>query len=105
MSLETRLTEALAAADKSGAGEDVGLLKARLADVESRLMASSQSTMEQQSLRSRVVTLEALLHEAAKSRDEAAVLRSKVAELDGRLGQAMKSMAESRARKPESEAV
>ncbi len=105
VSLETRLTEALAAADKSGAGEDVGLLKARLADVEARLLASSQSTMEQQSLRSRVVTLEALLHEAAKSRDEAAVLRSKVAELDGRLGQAMKSMAESRARKPESEAV
>ncbi len=105
VSLETRLSEALAAADKSGTGEDVGLLKARLADVEQRLMASSQSTMEQQSLRSRVVSLEALLHEAAKSRDEAAVLRSKVAELDGRLGQAMKTMAESRARKPESEAV
>ncbi len=105
VSLETRLAEALATSERSGAGEDVGLLKARLADVESRLMTSSQSSMEYASLRSRVVTLEALLHEAAKSRDEAAVLRSKVAELDGRLGQAMKAMAESRTRNPESEAV
>jgi DNA repair exonuclease SbcCD ATPase subunit len=105
LSLETRLAEALAVAERSGEGEDVGLLKARLADVEARLMRSSQSSMEFESLRSRVVTLEGLLHEAAKSRDEAAVLRSKVAELDGRLGQAMKAMAETRPRKPESEVV
>jgi hypothetical protein len=100
-----RLQEAHAAAERAGAGEDVGLLKARLADVESRLMATSQSSMEHDALRNRVVSLEALLHEAAKSRDEAAVLRSKVAELDGRLGTAMKAMAEARTRKPENEPV
>ena len=76
-------------------------LKARLADVESRLMSSSQSSMEFESLRSRVMTLESLLHEAAKSRDEAAILRSKVAELDGRLGQAMKAVADSRSKESE----
>lgn len=91
-SLEARL-----AAHGDGMGsEDVSLLKARLADVESRLMSSSQSSVEFESLRNRVMTLEALLHEAAKSRDEAAILRSKVAELDGRLGQALKVAAELR---------
>jgi hypothetical protein len=87
--------------DRAGAGEDVGLLKARLADVETRLMSSSQASMEFESLRSRVMSLEALLHEAAKSRDEAAILRSKVAELDGRLGQAMKAVADNRPRESE----
>ena len=81
----------------STTGEDVALLKARLADVETRLMASSSSSSEFEALRSRVMTLEALLHEAAKSRDEAAILRSKVAELDGRLGQAMKAAGRTRA--------
>ncbi len=104
-SLESRLA---AAEERGGAavgGEDVALLKARLADVEARLMSSSSTSMEFESLRSRVMTLEALLHEAAKSRDEAAILRSKVAELDGRLGQAMKAVAETRTRSPESEKV
>jgi chromosome segregation ATPase len=96
----------LASAEGSGtSGEDVGLLKARLADVEARLMTSSGASMEFESLRNRVMTLEALLHEAAKSRDEAAILRSKVAELDGRLGQAMKAAAETRPRAAESEKV
>jgi predicted nucleic acid-binding Zn-ribbon protein len=96
----------LASAESSSAsGEDVSLLKARLADVEARLMTSSGASMEFESLRSRVMSLEALLHEAAKSRDEAAILRSKVAELDGRLGQAMKAAAESRPRTAESETV
>lgn len=106
VNLESRLAEAHAAAERGtgvSGGEDVALLKARLADVEGRLMSSSQSSLESDSLRNRVITLEALLHEAAKSRDEAAVLRSKVAELDGRLGQAMKTMAETRPRKAESE--
>jgi predicted nucleic acid-binding Zn-ribbon protein len=94
----------LASADGSAAsGEDVSLLKARLADVEARLMTSSGASMEFESLRNRVMSLEALLHEAAKSRDEAAILRSKVAELDGRLGQAMKAAAETRPRAAESE--
>ena len=105
VSLEARLADANAVAARGSANEDVGLLKARLADVESRLMSSSQSSMEHDNLRNRVITLEALLHEAAKSRDEAAVLRSKVAELDGRLGQAMKSIAETKPRKIESEGV
>ena len=86
-------------------GEDVSLLKARLADVEARLLAASQSSQEHNSLRHRIVTLEALLYEAAKSRDEAAVLRGKVAELDGRLGQAMKAAAEAKARAVPNEAV
>lgn len=103
--MEARLAEATASTSKSVGGEDVELLKARLADVESRLMSSAQSSMEFNSLRNRVVSLEALLHEAAKSRDEAAVLRSKVAELDGRLGQAMKAAAEAKARGTENEAV
>lgn len=106
INLESRLAEAHAAAERGtglGGGDDVALLKARLADVEGRLMSSSQSSLESDKLRNRVVSLEALLHEASKSRDEAAVLRSKVAELDGRLGQAMKAMAETRPRKPESE--
>ena len=98
------LESKLAAAEGSGAsGEDVSLLKARLADVESRLMTSSGASMEFESLRNRVMSLEALLHEAAKSRDEAAILRSKVAELDGRLGQAMKAAADTRSRTAESE--
>lgn len=104
VSLESRL-QAAEAGERGGAGEDVALLKARLADVEARLMSSSSTSMEFESLRSRVMTLEALLHEAAKSRDEAAILRSKVAELDGRLGQAMKAVAETRSRSPESEKV
>lgn len=90
-SLEARLQATENDRGPGATGEDVQLLKARLADVEARLMASSSSSMEFESLRSRVMTLEALLHEAAKSRDEAAILRSKVAELDGRLGQAMKA--------------
>lgn len=94
-SLEARLA-AQSSEDRASSGEDVGLLKARLADVETRLMSSSQSSVEFESLRNRVMSLEALLHEAAKSRDEAAILRSKVAELDGRLGQALKSAAEMR---------
>jgi chromosome segregation ATPase len=94
-SLEARLQAALGEAQSTG-GEDVALLKARLADVEARLMSSSQSPVEFESLRNRVMTLEALLHEAAKSRDEAAILRSKVAELDGLLGQALKVAAEIR---------
>lgn len=94
-SLEARLHSAQVEAIGVG-GEDVALLKARLADVEARLMSSSQSPVEFESLRNRVMTLEALLHEAAKSRDEAAILRSKVAELDGRLGQALKIAAEIR---------
>ena len=101
--LETRLADA--DADRGASGEDVSLLKARLADVEARLMVSSGASMEFESLRNRVMTLESLLHEAAKSRDEAAILRSKVAELDGRLGQAMKAVAETRARTAESEKV
>lgn len=100
------LESKLASAESSGAsGEDVNLLKARLADVEARLMTSSGASMEFESLRSRVMSLEALLHEAAKSRDEAAILRSKVAELDGRLGQAMKAAADARPRAAESEKV
>lgn len=93
-SLEARL--AAHTDDRATSSEDVSLLKARLADVEARLMSGSQSSVEFDSLRNRVMTLEALLHEAAKSRDEAAILRSKVAELDGRLGQALKSAAETR---------
>jgi len=104
-SLESRLAAAEERGGAAHGGEDVALLKARLADVEARLMSSSSTSMEFESLRSRVMTLEALLHEAAKSRDEAAILRSKVAELDGRLGQAMKAVAETRARTPESEKV
>jgi chromosome segregation ATPase len=93
-SLEARL--AAHTDDRATGSEDVSLLKARLADVEARLMSGSQSSVEFDSLRNRVMTLEALLHEAAKSRDEAAILRSKVAELDGRLGQALKAAAEIR---------
>jgi chromosome segregation ATPase len=93
-SLEARL--AAHTDDRATGSEDVSLLKARLADVEARLMSGSQSSVEFDSLRNRVMTLEALLHEAAKSRDEAAILRSKVAELDGRLGQALKAAAETR---------
>lgn len=93
-SLEARL--AAHTDDRATSSEDVSLLKARLADVEARLMSGSQSSVEFDSLRNRVMTLEALLHEAAKSRDEAAILRSKVAELDGRLGQALKAAAEIR---------
>lgn len=93
-SLEARL--AAHTDDRATGSEDVSLLKARLADVEARLMSGSQSSVEFDSLRNRVMTLEALLHEAAKSRDEAAILRSKVAELDGRLGQALKAAAEMR---------
>lgn len=104
-SLEERLANAAASASKSEGGEDVSLLKARLADMEARVMANSQSSLELNSMRSRIFTLEAMLHEAAKSRDEATVLRSKVAELDGRLGQAMKSAAEARARIAETPAV
>jgi len=96
-SLEARLDAAETGRGAAQTDEDVQLLKARLADVESRLMASSSSPVEFESLRNRVMTLEALLHEAAKSRDEAAILRSKVAELDGRLGQAMKDAARARA--------
>ncbi|MEQ1756001.1 MAG: hypothetical protein ABL973_17900 [Micropepsaceae bacterium] len=103
--LDARLAEATTQGNRPIAGEDVDLLKARLADVESRLLSSAQSSMEFNSLRNRVVSLEALLHEAAKSRDEAAVLRSKVAELDGRLGQAMKAAAEAKSRGTENEAV
>jgi chromosome segregation ATPase len=105
-SLETRLATAHSTLEqRSGvAGEDVGLLKARLADLEARVMATSSSSAEFESLRSRVMTLEALLHEAAKSRDEAAILRTKVAELDGRLGQAMKAVADGRSSR-ESEKV
>ncbi len=93
-SLEARLSAHTD--DRSTGSEDVSLLKARLADVEQRLMSGSQSSVEFDSLRNRVMTLEALLHEAAKSRDEAAILRSKVAELDGRLGSALKAAAETR---------
>ena len=101
-SLESRLATAQNMIDqRTGSGEDVGLLKARLADLEARVMSSSQPSVEFESLRSRVMTLEALLHEAAKSRDEAAILRTKVAELDGRLGQAMKAVADSRPRESE----
>ncbi len=100
------LENKLASAESSGgSGEDVSLLKARLADVEARLMTSSGASMEFESLRSRVMSLEALLHEAAKSRDEAAILRSKVAELDGRLGQAMKAAIDTRPKAAESEKV
>ncbi len=88
--LEGRLAATQTAAESTVGGEDVSLLKARLADVEARLSSGSAS-VEFESLRNRVMTLEALLHEAAKSRDEAAILRSKVAELDGRLGQALKA--------------
>lgn len=103
--LEARLSEALQAARRPEPSEDVGLLKARLADVEARLMAQNQSSAEVSNLHNRVAALEAMLHEAAKSRDEAAVLRAKVAELDGRLGLAMKAAAEARARNPQNEAV
>lgn len=103
--LEARLNEALQQSRKTEPTEDVGLLKARLADVEARLMAHHQSSAEVSNLHSRVAALEAMLHEAAKSRDEAAVLRAKVAELDGRLGAAMKAAAEARARNPQNEAV
>jgi chromosome segregation ATPase len=103
--LEARLNEALQQARKPEPTEDVGLLKARLADVEARLMAQHQSSAEVSNLHNRVAALEAMLHEAAKSRDEAAVLRAKVAELDGRLGAAMKAAAEARAKNPQNEAV
>lgn len=103
--LETRLSEALQQARRPEPAEDVGLLKARLADVEARLMAQNHSSAEVSNLHSRVAALESMLHEAAKSRDEAAVLRAKVAELDGRLGLAMKAAAEARARNPQNEAV
>lgn len=107
-SVASQLAEAqekLSERTRETGGEDVSLLKARLADVESRLLAASQSSQEYNTLRHRIVSLEALLHEAAKSRDEAAVLRVKVAELDGRLGQAMKAAAEARARNITNEAV
>jgi len=103
--LEARLSEALQHARKPEPSEDVSLLKARLADVEARLMSQNQSSAEVSHLHNRVAALEAMLHEAAKSRDEAAVLRAKVAELDGRLGVAMKAAAEARARNPQNEAV
>jgi predicted RNase H-like nuclease (RuvC/YqgF family) len=103
--LETRLNAALQIARMPEPSEDVSLLKARLADVEARLMAQNQSSAEVNNLHNRVAALEAMLHEAAKSRDEAAVLRAKVAELDGRLGLAMKAAAEARARNPQNEAV
>ena len=103
--LEARLSEALLVARKPEPSEDVSLLKARLADVEARLMAQNQSSAEVSNLHNRVAALEAMLHEAAKSRDEAAVLRAKVAELDGRLGLAMKAAAEARGRNPQNEAV
>ena len=103
--LEARLSEALQAARKPEPSEDVSLLKARLADVEARLMAQNQSSAEVNNLHNRVAALEGMLHEAAKSRDEAAVLRAKVAELDGRLGLAMKAAAEARGRNPQNEAV
>ena len=103
--LEARLSEALQLARKPEPREDVSLLKARLADVEARLMAQNQSSAEVNNLHNRVAALEAMLHEAAKSRDEAAVLRAKVAELDGRLGLAMKAAAEARGRNPQNEAV
>lgn len=98
--LEARQAEALAQARPPVAGEEAGALKARLADVEARLVAGTQASAQASAdigaLRHRIQLLEAMLHEAAKSRDEAAVLRAKVAELDGRLGQAMKSLAEAR---------
>ncbi|MFM9863899.1 MAG: hypothetical protein ACKVRO_09860, partial [Micropepsaceae bacterium] len=57
-SLESRLALAQNAVDeRAGKGEDVGLLKARLSDVEARLMSSSQASMEFESLRSRVMSL------------------------------------------------
>jgi chromosome segregation ATPase len=98
--LEARLAEAQAQVRTPAAGEEAGELKARLADVEARLVAGTQASAQASAdigaLRHRIQLLEAMLHEAAKSRDEAAVLRAKVAELDGRLGQAMKSLAEAR---------
>lgn len=110
-SLERRIADMAAQAEKiqgqapALGQEDVSLLKARLADMESRVMASAQSGMEISNLRARISSLEALLHEAAKWRDEAAVLRAKVAELDGRLGVAMKAAAEAKAKAAQSPAV
>ena len=92
----------LADVPPAGPGETPSDLKARLAELEARLLAgaaaSVQSSAETGALRHRIHALEAMLHEAAKARDEAAVLRAKVAELDGRLGQTMKALAEARAR-------
>ena len=92
----------LADVPPAGPGETPSDLKARLAELEARLLAgaaaSVQGSAETGALRHRIHALEAMLHEAAKARDEAAVLRAKVAELDGRLGQTMKALAEARAR-------